>query len=41
MDVAPQHGLFDLEDLPLDDDVLDAAHERDPVCVESLKPRIK
>ncbi len=27
-DVSPEHVLRDLERLPLDDDVLDAAHER-------------
>ena len=38
VDVAPQHGLLDLQDLSLDDNVLDATHEWDTVGVESLKP---
>ena len=37
VDVAPQHGLLDLQDLSLDDNVLDATHEWDTVGVESFK----
>ena len=38
VDVAPQHGLLDLQDLSLDDNVLDATHEWDSIGVESFKP---
>ena len=41
VDVAPQHGLLDLQDLPLDDNVLDATHEWDSVGVESFKPKME
>ena len=41
VDVASQHGLFDVQDLSLDDNVLDATHKRDAVCVEGLEPTKK
>ena len=37
-DVSPEHGLLDVEGLPLDDNVLDAAHKRNAVGVERLEP---
>ena len=41
VDVSSQHGLFDLEDLSLDDNVFDATHKRDSIGVEGLQPAKK
>ena len=41
VDVAPQHRLFNVQDLSLDNNVLDATHKRDAISVEGLEPTKK